>query len=256
MPNTLAIYRDLDKIRLYSGEFTTTIKDSISTISKDGECEGVSHDNNNNCLFVGNTNDRIWQFSGLLTTTMKTSQSVLTVDNIPSDVSYDGAHTPWAGIQADKLYQMSGLFSSTTRDSQSIFSIDQSVQGISAVAGSTVVPWCGAFDDKLYLQSAYSSTVKTSEAIGAKSTLPTGVSWNGTNTPWQSNSNDRFFMTSGQFSSVIKSSLFVSGNFRGIESTDHLIEAVKFSGGSALHLASSLISGRLLATNSNIINGV
>jgi hypothetical protein len=74
-------------------------------------------------------------------------------------------------------------------------------------------PWCGQQDDKLYLQSGqFTSTVKTSEYVGAINSTPRGISYDGTNTPWNAASPpDKLFLQSGQFTSTIKTSEYVGG---------------------------------------------
>ena len=72
--------------------------------------------------------------------------------------------------------------------------------------------WIGQADDKLYLQSGqFSSTLKTSLAIGAVEVIPQGISWDGTNTPWSGTTGDKLYLQSGQFSSTLKTSRDISG---------------------------------------------
>ncbi len=72
-------------------------------------------------------------------------------------------------------------------------------------AGNT--PWSGATDDKLYLTSGqFSSTLKTSQAVGGVDSIPIEVTWDGTNTPWSGDQAKKLYLTSGQFSSTIKTS--------------------------------------------------
>lgn len=77
-------------------------------------------------------------------------------------------------------------------------------------------PWTGisGSDGKLFLQSGkFSSTLKDSEDVSAQLTpgsSPTGITWDGTDTPWCINSfttfpnNSYAFKQSGQFTSTIK----------------------------------------------------
>ena len=72
----------------------------------------------------------------------------------------------------------------------------------------TAYPWIGDTDDKLYLQSGnnatISATIKDSQASG-KAT-PSGISWDGTDTPWSDVIAERLLLQSGQFSVTIKTS--------------------------------------------------
>ena len=73
-------------------------------------------------------------------------------------------------------------------------------------------PWIGSTDDKLYLQSGqFTSTLKTSENINAIDTVPTDISWDGTNTPWAGQGDDKLYLQSGQFTSTVKTSEIISG---------------------------------------------
>jgi hypothetical protein len=68
-------------------------------------------------------------------------------------------------------------------------------------------PWVGSQADKLYLQSGqFTSTLKTSEAIGAIEAIPMGISYDGTNTPWTGRADDKLYLQSGQFTSTLKTS--------------------------------------------------
>ena len=73
-------------------------------------------------------------------------------------------------------------------------------------------PWCGEQAGKLYLQSSqFTSTIKDSEDVSGVDTVPSGISWDGTNTPWCGNEADKLYLQSGQFTSTIKDSEDVSG---------------------------------------------
>ena len=68
-------------------------------------------------------------------------------------------------------------------------------------------PWCGNSDDKLYLQSGqFTSTLKTSRAVGSIDLAPNGISWDGTDTPWCGGQANKLYLQSGQFTSTLKTS--------------------------------------------------
>lgn len=68
-------------------------------------------------------------------------------------------------------------------------------------------PWAGRAGEKLYLTSGqFTSTIKTSESIGAVDASLQDISYDGTNTPWTGAVDDKLYLTSGQFTSTIKTS--------------------------------------------------
>lgn len=73
-------------------------------------------------------------------------------------------------------------------------------------------PWTGNQAQKLYLTSGqFTSTVKTSETVGAVDNASRGLSYDGTNSPWCGTQADKLYLTSGQFTSTIKDSEAVGG---------------------------------------------
>jgi hypothetical protein len=88
-------------------------------------------------------------------------------------------------------------------------------------------PWIGAEADKLYLQSGqFTSTLKTSQSIGAVNSLPTGAEYEGADQMWSgrgSPGNAELYVTSGQFTSTLKDSQTTSQNtFPGDVSFDNV----------------------------------
>jgi hypothetical protein len=73
-------------------------------------------------------------------------------------------------------------------------------------------PWCGATDDKLYLQSGqFTSTLKTSEDVSGVEGIPQGMSYNGIDTFWCGSSGAKLYLQSGQFTSTLRTSEDISG---------------------------------------------
>ncbi|KKM60634.1 hypothetical protein LCGC14_1539870 [marine sediment metagenome] len=71
-------------------------------------------------------------------------------------------------------------------------------------------PWTtkGSPFSKLYLQSGqFFSPVKFSINIQSKDQNPTGICWDGTNTPWCGTVSKKLFLQSGQFNSVVITSM-------------------------------------------------
>jgi hypothetical protein len=69
------------------------------------------------------------------------------------------------------------------------------------------IVWIGRTAGKIYYTSGeFSSTLKDSQSILGYSTAQTGVSWDGTNTPWCESSSDKYFLMSGLITSTLKTS--------------------------------------------------
>jgi len=79
-------------------------------------------------------------------------------------------------------------------------------------------------DVKLKLFSgAFSSTYKTSLSVAATDTLPRGVDYDGTNSPWAGTDDDKLYLQSGQFASTLKSSV-------ALTTIDTQVEDVSYDG--------------------------
>ncbi len=66
--------------------------------------------------------------------------------------------------------------------------------------------------EKLYLQSGeFSATLKTSLDVSGVDVSLTGISWDGTNTPWSGYAADKLYLQSGQFSATLKTSVSIGG---------------------------------------------
>lgn len=69
----------------------------------------------------------------------------------------------------------------------------------------------GGANDKLYLQSGqFTSTLKTSQSVTSIDTGVTGVSYDGTNTPWCGSQADQLYLQSGLFTSTLKTSELIT----------------------------------------------
>ena len=88
--------------------------------------------------------------------------------------------TPWCGSADDKLYLASGQFETTLKDSQDISGVDTTPNSIEW--DGTNSAWTGTQANKMYLQSGkFDAQLKTS--FDPSISEPTGISWDGTNTP-------------------------------------------------------------------------
>jgi len=115
------------RLILFSGQFTTTVKASVSIGASGGK--GISW-MKDDVMWCDESNDKLKIQSGHISSTLKTSQSIGSIDGDVSDVAFTGGHTLWCGASDDKLYLQSGFFTSTLKTSQSISSIDLSPSGI------------------------------------------------------------------------------------------------------------------------------
>jgi hypothetical protein len=74
-----------------------------------------------------------------------------------------------------------------------------------------VTPWIdGGVSKRLVLVSGqFSATVKTSRGISGIEALPSGIAWDGINTPWTGNADKKLYVQFGQFLATLKTSLAV-----------------------------------------------
>lgn len=196
-----------DKLYLQSGEFSSTVKDSVSVASVDALPNGASFDGTNT-PWCGNEADKLYLQSGKFTGTLKTSLAITAAQG-PVGISYDGANTPWVDKVGRKLLLQSGQFVSTVKTSQSVTSLldGNFPAGISFDGDHTLF---GRNVAKLFLTSGkFSTVVKDSQstAVGVA-----GIGFTGTNTLWSMNSflGKKLYLQSGEFSSTLKTSLDVS----------------------------------------------
>ncbi len=146
-----------DKLYLQSGQYTSTIKTSISISGIEGSVNGISWDGTNTPV-CGSAGAKLYLYSGQFTSTLKTSQGTTHWRSL----SYDGMDTP--ANSNTELIRFSGQFTTTVKDSETVGSIDNVSSGISYDGTNTL--WCGNQADKLYLQSGnFTSTLKTSQDV-------------------------------------------------------------------------------------------
>ncbi len=119
-------------------------------------------------------------------------------------------NTPWCGVAADKLYLQSGgasVFSATLKDSEDVSGSNNTVNGVEWDGTNFV--WCGQGPAKLYLQSgsvgAFSATIKTS--VGVATGDVADISDDGTNALHSHETSDKIILSSGKFTTTVKSSV-------------------------------------------------
>ena len=195
------------KLYLQSGQFTSTIKTSISVVGVDAFPEGLDWDGTNT-PWTGNQAGKMYLTSGQFTSTIKTSQSV---SSDRRGISWDGTNTPYTG--RSKIYIHSGQFTSTIKDSTATTS------AADVSASDANIPYSEDSDKLVLLSGIVTSTVKDSVSITAIDTDPRGCSWDGTNTPWAGSQANKLYLQSGQFTSTLKTS-YATGIFPGGISTD------------------------------------
>ena len=71
------------------------------------------------------------------------------------------------------------------------------------------IPWATTVDDKLMLQAGFTSTLVKSLSVTGND-VPSGISWDGTDTLWSGIEENKLWRNSGQFTSTIKDSQDVS----------------------------------------------
>ena len=67
-------------------------------------------------------------------------------------------------------------------------------------------------DNLFWLSGTFSTTVRASQSVNSVDTFATGISWDGTNTPWSGRTDDKLYLQSGQFSSTVKTSIARTGS--------------------------------------------
>ena len=159
-----------------------------------------------NILSGHDGSDKLHLTSGEFSTTIKDSQAS---PPAVSGVDYDGTNTQAtqdAVLRKHILY--SGLMTTTVKASIAN-TYDNQPRGISSDDDGHVIH-AGIAADKLYWASGkYTNTLKDSEDVSAVDTVPEGVSWDGTNTPWVGSQGAKMYLQSGKFASVIKDSALV-----------------------------------------------
>jgi hypothetical protein len=202
--------QEADKLYNQSGQFESTIKDSISIQAVDDLPKGVGWDGTNS-PWCGSEAQKLYLQSGRFSATLKTSITRGAVDNNPIGITSDvNVDSPWVGNEADKLYLQSGQFSATMKTSLDVSGVDNIIAGIDV--DSTNTSWEGVQANKLYLQSGqFSATLKTSWDYTGIDAQSLGIGADRTNTPWAGNGDDKLYLQSGQFSATLKTSLDVSG---------------------------------------------
>jgi hypothetical protein len=157
------------KIELLSGKLTSTVKDSITSISGAGAqvLGGFDWDENMNLNGANVNSLKLEIFSGQFSSTFKDSRLVSSIDANVFGGSVDDTNTPWVGIQADKLYLMSGRLTGTLKTSMilGVYLTDRP-SGISWDGTNSPVSDFGNTQKKMKLHSGqFNSTIKTSVSI-------------------------------------------------------------------------------------------
>jgi len=198
-----------DKLYLQSGEFESTIKTSLGVNGVDTQPSGISSNGDGNTLWCGNAADKLYLTNGQFGA-LNTSQAVGGIDLTPMGISGDkNGDTVWCGVSAKKLYLTSGQFTSTLKDSQAAIG-GENPYGVSIDENENTLYVRSQVQDKLYLMSGeFTGTVKDSQNIAAIENFPTGLSYDGTDTPWVGRDGDKLYLTSGQFTGTLKTSLGV-----------------------------------------------
>ncbi len=219
--NTL--HCDYTKLRIQSGQFTSTVKDSIASTANTQAISRVDSDVTPSTLITVAGSDKHFKLSGQFTSTVKASLNVNTTfgETEPRANQGDGqGNSTLTGLTLDKLFHISGQFSSTVKDSLNVgvvYSAGQPEECNIDGVGNT--SWCAATPDDLFLTSGhFTTTLKLSISVSAINSIPCGVSWAGYDTLWSGNSPHKMYRNSGQFTTTIHDSQVqgANGGVRGI----------------------------------------
>jgi hypothetical protein len=199
MANTFSANPGIDKLYLFSGEFSSTVKTSLSTIAIDTAPTGIEYDGSN-VVWSGFTGNKLFLQSGIITSTIKTSISIVTVGQTPYDISEDSSDASYSSGTNQKYYLLSGKFSSSIKTSTPISPYTpvglSYMEGNSAIAISLL---------KLWLMSGqYTRTVKTSLIT---TNYASGISFNGTDGLISKDAESKLIKYSGYFTSTVKTSI-------------------------------------------------
>lgn len=159
-----------------------------------------------NILWSGREADKLYLTSGVFSTFLKSSADLSTFDNDIQGCNYDGTNVHIAGDEADKLYHFSGLVTATLKTSQ-VYS-----RPYGAGYSDNNPMYIDRDLSKLYeISGIYSTTYKQSVADTGSTTVETGISYDGTNTPWSDEGTDKLVLYSGKITTTIKDSLLTQG---------------------------------------------
>lgn len=192
--------------------------------------------------WMGGNADKLWLNSGQFTSTRLASLSVGGVDGSPQGMEFDGTNTVWSGNGADKHYLTSGSFSSTLKDSQLGSPEQTQMDGISSQSSgdTSSVSSVGTKNDTFILWSGqFTRTIKESLSVVGVDSITTGITWDGTNTPWSGSATDKVYLNSGQYTSTLLDSAAtqeINPIGIGFDGTDTLYSCD--SGGDQLFLSS------------------
>lgn len=210
MADTPSCGGDADKLYLFSGAITSTLKDSEDISGVTTNIQGSGHFDQTNTMWTEWTQppSKLHLTSGQFTSTIKTSIDTAAVDVGPVSVSWDkNGHSPWTGDGDNKIYLYSGQFTSTLKSSLS--SPGAQPRGVSATSDPHTL-LAERATGKLYKYSGQiTGTIKSSidiSGLTASTENPYGIDWDGTNTPLSEEETDKIFILSGQFTTTVKDS--------------------------------------------------
>jgi hypothetical protein len=167
-----------DYLYVFSGQFTTTVKSSLSVGATDAFPFGQSQDQRQpgNTGWSAAVNQKFILNSGQITSTINTSSGSHGDNSMNGfDIDYVNQDTMASSNSTDTMYWFSGIFTTTVLDTEAApgtQSNDIGWDGTDTLDGSNV-------SDYLYKTSGrFTTTVLDSEAIGAVDTLMRGIGSN------------------------------------------------------------------------------
>lgn len=193
------------KLFLFSGEFTTTIKTSLlSSGFGSSSLRDIDTDDKDTFSADAGTVDKLYRTSGRFSTTVNDSLATGEVET--SGITWADPNTIWSEGPSDFIFQTSGKFTSTIKDSIDLSSITDATPQTVSYDGIHPSFATGSFPSELRehtmfrISGIFSTTVKDSlQSFGL-----TAHGFNGTDTLVANTLNRTLFKYSGQFTSTIK----------------------------------------------------
>lgn len=229
MPNTLTTDRTgANKLFKTSGEFTSTILDSLADSNFDTQPGDADADANGDTFVSGFTGDKIYKLSGTFSTTILDSEATQgSTDPFPVGASVD-ENNYFVGEIWYEVYWGSGQMTSTVLSSIDLTSATNSLSGAGCDADNS---WWGTNGTEgngygIYIMSGKvtSTYVDSLSRVGVTETSGVDGSANGTDSLVHEGSLTRMVKYSGKISSTVLDSVddssWVTGSHYGMGTDD------------------------------------
>jgi hypothetical protein len=194
------------KLYKTSGEFTSTLKNSLYVQATENGINGINWDNAD-VWAIGRSDGVAMQWSGDMTSTLKQTFDVESVDINANGISIDDTDWMWTADQKNYLQYMSGKFTGTVKASLDVFTDDWSQSDIEMQFNGDTL-WVGQQYSILWLQSGMiTSTVKQTMDLISYDIQMQGLGWTGKNILVCGHTADHLWKFSGQFTTTLLDSV-------------------------------------------------